>query len=322
MYKRLTGVLLIAGLVALFVFSKTEWGKQEVRGLVERVMSPRETAPTPAPTPAKPSSVTWLSKVPRLPTLRPQPTAQPQAPSPGRFMVLVKIDLPQTNRGAAWSFSPARQLVYDSKLLYRHTDYLNALFVLPRNIQILVEPCGFSNAFWDSKAEKITICDEFIEDLGTMFAEGQDAEAFRRQVMFATSFFMFHEVGHALVQEYGIAGFGRSEDTADQIAVLLLLGNDQTETIAVGAEAFMRLAISRPANVPRAFWDEHSLDEQRFFNILCWLYGSDPGRYVRLVANGMLPVDRAERCPAEYADLVKAFDRDLKPHTRNAGTPE
>ena len=35
------------------------------------------------------------------------------------------------------------------------------------------------------------------------------------------------------------------------------------------------------------FWDEHSLDEQRFFNILCWVFGSDPATYGDAVAESV-----------------------------------
>jgi hypothetical protein len=318
----LVGVLL----VSLFILSRTEWGKTQIgetvtgwfsgHGAVAAASAPDSTMTpaagpagqsAPAPAAAAPKS---QRQIPPLPTRRPQPTAGTPARGGGEFAVLLALD-----RNAAQR-SPARRLVYQSRVLYAHTDYLNSLFVLPKNINVIVKRCGFSNMYWDTQKEDITICDEMIEDLGRVFADEPDDAVFRRRVMFATSFFMFHEVGHALVQEYGLKGFGKSEDVADQIAVLLLLGNDQAEAIATGADAFMGFAAQRPKDAPVAFWDEHSLNEQRFYNLVCWVYGSNPDRFANLVGDHMLPAERAGRCPGEYADAIDAFNDKLGPHLK------
>jgi hypothetical protein len=62
-----------------------------------------------------------------------------------------------------------------------------------------------------------------------------------------------------------------------------------------------------------AFADEHSLDLQRFFNIQCLVYGSDPTRYDALVSTGDLPVERAKRCPGEYDQALRAWRSLLEP---------
>ena len=43
--------------------------------------------------------------------------------------------------------------------------------------------------------------------------------------------------------------------------------------------------------------------------MVCLVYGSDPDKYAGLVGADGLPEARAVRCPAEYAQVEKAFDR-------------
>ena len=63
------------------------------------------------------------------------------------------------------------------------------------------------------------------------------------------------------------------------------------------------------------FWDEHSLDEQRYFNIVCWVYGSAPEKYQSLLGREWgLPRERAERCAGEYDRMSRAWNAVLEPH--------
>jgi len=61
-------------------------------------------------------------------------------------------------------------------------------------------------------------------------------------------------------------------------------------------------------------WGEHSLSEQRFYNILCLVYGSNPEKFNFLVEDGDLPEERAEICPSEYERKVNSWDTLLSPY--------
>lgn len=331
--KRFLGGLVGVLLVSVFLLSRTEWGRQQIGGTVAGWFSGHEAA---ASAPAEPaaagnapvaeapatggaqasSAPKPQRQIPPLPTLRPKRQGDQAPLAGGQFRLLVSLDRSAPGRPSGWSMTPARQLVYGSRVLYDYTDYLNSLFVLPKDISINVQRCGEVNMYWDPVKENIAVCDEMIEELGHLFADEQDRAAFRQRVLFATSYFMFHEVGHALIQEYGVKALGKQEDIADQIAVLLLLGNDQVETVGAGAAAFGRLAMARPKDVPVAFWDEHSLNEQRYYNLLCWVYGSNPDAFASLVSDNVLPAERAARCPGEYADAVDGFNANFGPHRR------
>ena len=54
-------------------------------------------------------------------------------------------------------------------------------------------------------------------------------------------------------------------------------------------------------------WDEHALDIQRYYNVLCMLYGSDPERFEALPNQIELPWQRAWTCADhEYDRSVRA----------------
>jgi hypothetical protein len=55
------------------------------------------------------------------------------------------------------------------------------------------------------------------------------------------------------------------------------------------------------------YWDEHSLNEQRFFNIVCWIYGQNPERFQKLAKDGALPEARAARCVGEWEQIDKSW---------------
>ena len=48
------------------------------------------------------------------------------------------------------------------------------------------------------------------------------------------------------------------------------------------------------------FADVHGLDRQRFYNVLCIAWGSDPKRYSFAKELGKLPDERAEGCADEH----------------------
>ena len=87
---------------------------------------------------------------------------------------------------------------------------------------------------------------------------------------------------------------------SDQLATLLRLGEGAVgDSLAFAAAAWFLQSSQRTRIDPLAFADEHGLDAQRVYSILCWVHGRDPARYPEIVSEGWLPAARAERCPAD-----------------------
>ena len=62
------------------------------------------------------------------------------------------------------------------------------------------------------------------------------------------------------------------------------------------------------------FWDEHSLDAQRFYTTLCHIYGSDPKSYADIPKDYQFSEDRSELCIAEYNNLAHSWFQLLAPY--------
>jgi hypothetical protein len=63
--------------------------------------------------------------------------------------------------------------------------------------------------------------------------------------------------------------------------------------------------------------DEHLLQEQRFYNSLCMIYGSNPSKYNNILTQGYLPKERAVRCESEYQRTSDSWRNLLAPWRKN-----
>ena len=122
---------------------------------------------------------------------------------------------------------------------------------------------------------------------------------------------MSHELGHALIHVLELPITGREEDAADQLATLLLVDGSQHGLLAAAAAA-QWFGDQSVWFVSRGeFADEHGLNQQRYYNILCWTYGANPTAHAELLA--YVPAARAQRCPAEYAQMQGSWERLMAP---------
>ena len=58
---------------------------------------------------------------------------------------------------------------------------------------------------------------------------------------------------------------------------------------------------------------KHTLDQSRMYNMLCWMYGSNPVKFSRLVTDGELPESRAAGCEGEYKLLARSWSELFAP---------
>jgi hypothetical protein len=208
----------------------------------------------------------------------------------------------------------------ETGLLEDTAKALNKEFALPADVPVVLRECGQVNAFYDPETGEISLCYELVEHYSEIFLA--DAETDEEQeeagisVANATVFTFFHETGHALIAIYDLPVTGKEEDAVDQLAAIILLeGGEEGEDAAIdGANSFVGEEEENMDDL--SFWDEHSFDEQRFYNILCWVYGNDPEGYQYLVDDETLPADRAEQCPAEYDRMYRSWDTLLAPYVK------
>src|SRR3984893_12134158 len=134
-------------------------------------------------------------------------------------------------------------------------------------------------------------------------------------------FVLLHELGHAAMHEMGLPILGREEDQADNFAIvnLLKIGNKVSHRVLVEAAKgwFLSDRRDRRDGEPQAYFDEHGLDQQRAYNIVCLVYGSDPANMMDLADETKLPKDRRDSCvTSDYPSISSSWMSVLAPQRR------
>ncbi|MCC6826287.1 MAG: DUF4344 domain-containing metallopeptidase [Acidobacteria bacterium] len=204
-----------------------------------------------------------------------------------------------------------------NRILEDAADDLNSALSLPRDITLRSKDCGEPNAFYNPDDVSVTMCYELMDHFFETFLKSglSEDEAFQ-QMFAATKFVFLHELGHALIDQYQLPITANQEDAADRCSAFINieeLGDDGVKSVLAAADAF-RLESKDGGKISGGeLADEHLLSEQRFFNALCMLYGSNPDKFSNIVTKGYLPKARAVRCPNEYQLNADAWSKLLKP---------
>jgi Putative metallopeptidase len=139
-------------------------------------------------------------------------------------------------------------------------------------------------------------------------------------------FALLHELGHAHVQEMGLPVLGREEDAADSYAItdLIKLATDASHNLLIQAAKgwFLSDARNQKEGVATAFYDEHELDRQRGYRIICMMVGADPDQFTDLANEVKMPEERQENCAGDYSNASWSWEMVLKPHLRGADQPK
>jgi hypothetical protein len=139
-------------------------------------------------------------------------------------------------------------------------------------------------------------------------------------------FVLMHETGHAAITEMGLPVLGRIEDAADTFAALRLIriGSDFSHSVLTEAAQgwFMSDRRDRDSGDKVAFYDEHQLNQQRAYQIVCLMVGSDADKFKDLAKETKLPEERQESCLGDFSNAAYSWDLLLKPHLRNPDQPK
>ena len=138
-------------------------------------------------------------------------------------------------------------------------------------------------------------------------------------------FALLHELGHAHIQEMGLPVLGREEDAADSyaIAALLKMATDVSDGVLVAATKGWFLDAERNVkeNTAVPYYDAHSVDKVRAYQIVCLMVGSDLDKFAKLADEVKMPQDRQESCAGDYSNASWSWDLVLKPHLRATDHP-
>jgi hypothetical protein len=214
-------------------------------------------------------------------------------------------------------FVPFVNSVVKTKTMIDAVNLFNRVLTFPTDVPLVAKECGRINAFYSPGTHDVSICFEFIEALHNAYAaklaNKTDAEKMARTAE-VIAFFTLHEAGHAFLGENKLGTLGGEEDVVDDISGIFFVANKQPQIPVYGTNAIVSL---QPTS--STFSDEHSFTRQRYFNMLCLVYGSDPKTYAGLIgpeADNKLPEDRAVRCPSEWTKKTSALKTLIGPYVR------
>jgi hypothetical protein len=96
-------------------------------------------------------------------------------------------------------------------------------------------------------------------------------------------FVLLHELAHAAITQMGLPVLGKMEDAADSFAALRLIrvGSDFSRRVLTDAAEgwFMEDRRDRKIGDKVAYYDEHGLNQQRAYEIVCLVVGSDEDKF-------------------------------------------
>jgi Putative metallopeptidase len=139
-------------------------------------------------------------------------------------------------------------------------------------------------------------------------------------------FVVLHEMAHTSITQMGLPVLGKMEDAADTFATLRLIraGSDFSRRVLINAAKGWFLADRRDEKMGDkvAFYDEHGLNQQRAYEIVCLMVGSDDEKFKDLAKETKLPPDRQDSCAGDYTNAAYSWDLVLKPHRRSPDQPK
>ncbi|MFE1599770.1 DUF4344 domain-containing metallopeptidase [Methylobacterium sp. ID0610] len=190
---------------------------------------------------------------------------------------------------------------------------------LPRRLTFRLKGCGGEpNAWYDPASRSVTMCYEMAAAVVRLAPRTTSPAGVTREqaIRGPIAQILVHETSHALFHLLRVPIFGREEDAADQLASLLLLHLAPLHARdVVSGSGYFFATLGRQEPVDKgSFADVHGLSWQRFYNLVCLAYGSNPARYAHIVAKGYLPKERADTCVEEYGQVSYAFERLIVPH--------
>lgn len=205
------------------------------------------------------------------------------------------------------------------RVLENVTASLTRSLRLPQDITVRVEECGASDADWDPATRRVRVCYELLQAvLELSVAEaGEDGEA-RAERWFSgmTTFIVFHQLGHALVEVLPLRTLLAPEIAADQFALVALGSAVGQPQEVLGALEFLRHAVGNDAAEGLGFLENHGYDRVRVDRLACGFAGALPAALPWLEQLRLLPAVGAVRCGEEFATLDRQWDQWLAPWLR------
>jgi hypothetical protein len=150
----------------------------------------------------------------------------------------------------------------------------------------------------------------------------QERVKFVEFVIGNTLYVLAHEAGHAVISEMGLPVLGKEEDAADSFAALTALRSGRAfgDRVLVNSARGWFYIDKRDEKdgVKMVFYDEHGINTQRAYNIICLMVGGEPEKFAAAADEAKMPKERQGTCQGDHSNASWSWDTVLKPHLRPA----
>jgi hypothetical protein len=220
-----------------------------------------------------------------------------------------------------------------SGMLERTADWTNEVVALPHDLEVRVTddvPEGVTDQVTQPDGRTIFVTAAWLTDthevLSKVVKDVNRPAVFPKEKfnaddlnVLANQYIFGHEMGHALTRHLMIPLTGFEEDTADGFASFYNVNEEGSDPVIAAAMLFDEIARQQGELTTEHFASDHAITQQRVYNFICLLDGSDPEKWQGpLVDEGYLPESRAPLCPMEWAQLNHGWWTVLEPHFTEA----
>jgi hypothetical protein len=210
-----------------------------------------------------------------------------------------------------------RKRLKTSATLQTAVEFLNKTLITPTDVQLTF---GHYQKIWYEN-HKIEIPYQFIANIRGGYENTRiphrlsTVDEFTGNTLFHV---IFHEMAHALIEQYDLPIVGKEEDAADGLAdVLLIRFFEQGDDIVISAaDLFYMNSVHQGRLKKEDHWAEHGTQLQRYYTRACHAYGSNPSKHISLKRRVEFSDERAERCIMQYRELERSWLRLLSPALR------
>lgn len=221
-----------------------------------------------------------------------------------------------------------KSVVRDSAIFETLVEHLNSFIELPSELKLRLAMLGEENAYYDPEKKEIIISYELLKYFSDLVDLQKDMNAAGKAELFVDLVFFvtLHELGHALIDIFDLPITGKEEDVADQIASWIMLktfGDDDHRAVLSLVNASEWFVAEFDASAVKVedleFAGSHSLDPQRFYNIIAWSYGFNPDAAVAALGADIgefLTDERIESAAVEFDRIDRSFAVLLKKYLK------
>jgi hypothetical protein len=245
--------------------------------------------------------------------------------APAKPKVDVSYEEPKDAR-----LAPIVERLKQRQVLQRLQQFLAPL-KLKRDLVVKTADCGDRYYLPYKPGEPVTICYQFVRLIETAAPE-QGSRVFfgptlvTREMALVGPFVqeVLHNVALAVFDIQGIPVWGNAEFAADNVSAFLMLqfGTDVAMKTILGTAYFLNRLENTSKYTVAYLGDVRPTVRQRYYNVLCVAYGSDPVKFgiFRAINRQALVTDlperRARSCEwVEYDRLYRAFKKVvIEPH--------